>query len=74
MVRAIESAGYSTDEIGIALDVASTEFFSQGMYKFDGQAMDSEALGEIYGRWIDDYPLLSIEDGFAEDDWRGGLT
>ena len=71
MVRAIESAGYSTDEIGIALDVASTEFFSGGMYKFDGQAMDSEALGEIYGRWIDDYPLLSIEDGFAEDDWRG---
>ena len=71
MVRAIESAGYSTDEIGIALDVASTEFFSEGTYKFDGQAMDSEALGEIYGRWIDDYPLLSIEDGFAEDDWRG---
>jgi len=71
MVRAIEAAGYSTDEIGIALDVAATEFHSDGAYQFDGASVSSEQMSEIYGGWLDEYPILSIEDGFSEDDWQG---
>lgn len=70
MVRAIEGAGYSTEEIGIALDVASTEFYKDGAYHMDGKAISGEELSDIYAGWVDEYPLLSIEDGFAEDDWR----
>ena len=70
MVRAIEGAGYSTDEIGIALDVASTEFHSPEGYTFDGKVMNGEGLSDIYSNCLDEYPLLSIEDAFAEDDWQ----
>jgi enolase len=69
MVRAIEGAGYSTEEIGIALDVASTEFFKDGKYHMDGNELSGEDLTNIYASWVDEYPLLSIEDGFGEDDW-----
>ncbi|MGB0725655.1 MAG: phosphopyruvate hydratase [Candidatus Poseidoniaceae archaeon] len=71
LVRAIEAAGYSTEQMGIALDVASTEFHRDGAYHIDGQAIDSEGLADLYGGWLDEYPILSIEDGFGEDDWRG---
>ena len=71
LVRAIETAGYSIDQMGIALDVASTEFHKDGAYHIDGQALDSEALAELYSGWLDQYPILSIEDGFDEDDWQG---
>ena len=70
MVRAIEGAGYSTEEIGIALDVASTEFYKDEAYHMDGKQLSGEDLSDIYASWVDEYPLLSIEDGFAEDDWR----
>ena len=70
MVRAIEGAGYSTDEIGIALDVAATEFYTDGKYNFDQKKISGEKLAEIYGGWADEYPLLSIEDPFDEDDWK----
>ena len=71
LVRAIEAAGYSTEQMGIALDVASTEFHRDGAYHLDGQALDSEALADVYSGWLDQYPILSIEDGFDEDDWLG---
>ena len=71
LVRAIETAGYSTEQMGIALDVASTEFHKDGAYHIDGQALDSEALADLYSGWLDQYPILSIEDGFDEDDWQG---
>ena len=70
MVKAIENAGYSTEEIGIALDVASTEFFRDDKYHMDGRALSGEELGDIYSTWLDDFPIISIEDGFAEDDWK----
>ncbi len=70
MVRAIEGAGYSTEEIGIALDVAATEFYTDGKYDFDQKKIHGEELAEIYGGWADEYPLLSIEDPFDEDDWE----
>ncbi len=69
MVKAIEGAGYSTDQIGIALDCAASEFYSDGAYQIDGKAISGESLGELYSAWLDDYPILSIEDGFHEDDW-----
>jgi len=69
MVKAIEGAGYSTDQIGIALDCAASEFYRDEAYQIDGQAISGEALGELYSTWLDDYPILSIEDGFDEDDW-----
>ena len=71
LVRAIEAAGYSTEQMGIALDVASTEFHRDGAYHIDGQAIDSEGLADLYSGWLDEYPILSIEDGFDEDDWLG---
>ena len=69
MVKAIEGAGYSTDQIGIALDCAASEFYRDGAYQIDGKAISGESLGELYSAWLDDYPILSIEDGFHEDDW-----
>jgi len=69
MVKAIEGAGYSTDQIGIALDCAASEFYRDGAYQIDGGAISGESLGELYSAWLDDYPILSIEDGFHEDDW-----
>ena len=74
MVRAIEGAGYSTDDIGIALDVAATEFLKEDGYHMDGQVLSSESMVEMYEGWLDAYPILSIEDGFGEDDWRGWAT
>ena len=69
MVRAIEGAGYSTDQIGIALDCAAAEFYSDGAYQIDRKAISGEQLGDLYSEWLDNYPILSIEDGFDEDDW-----
>ena len=69
MVKAIEGAGYSTDQIGIALDCAASEFYRDGAYQIEGGAISGESLGELYSAWLDDYPILSIEDGFHEDDW-----
>lgn len=71
MVRAIESAGYSVEEMGIAMDVAATEFHKEDGYHMDGKVLTSEQLADVYSGWLDEYPILSIEDGFGEDDWRG---
>ena len=57
-------------DIVLSLDVASTEFYKDGAYHMDGKALSGEELSDIYASWVDEYPLLSIEDGFAEDDWR----
>tara|TARA_Y100001935_G_scaffold12005_1_gene9342 strand:+ start:24203 stop:25453 length:1251 start_codon:yes stop_codon:yes gene_type:complete len=75
LVEAIERAGYSTSkEIGIALDVAATEFFEDGKYSFDGRLIDGDELSSIYSEWIDCYPLISIEDPFDEDDWESWIS
>ena len=71
MVRAIEGAGYSTDDIGIALDVAATEFEKSDGYYMDGKVLSSEQMVDMYGEWLDAYPILSIEDGLGENDWTG---
>ncbi len=67
---AIEKAGYTPGEdIALALDVASTEFFSDGAYQFEGRAHTGEELIAYYESLIADYPLVSIEDPLSEDEW-----
>jgi enolase len=69
---AIEKSGYRLGEqVGLALDVAATEFFDGGKYKFEGQSISAEELTHIYQAWKSKYPLLSIEDGWSEEDWSG---
>lgn len=68
--EAIERAGYSTgDQVSIALDVAAQEFFDGSNYHIDGNIISGAELGQIYSKWLDDYPIVSIEDPFGEDDW-----
>lgn len=73
IVRAIERAGYTTDEIKIALDVASSEWYSDGSYLLPkrNKKMTAEELISYYGDLISKYPIISIEDGTAEEDWEG---
>ena len=70
LMKAIEKAGYKPGEdIQLALDVASTEFYKNGKYKWEGKDLTGGELGEIYSAWAGEFPLVSIEGGFAEDDW-----
>jgi enolase len=70
LVQAIERAGYSPGEqLSIALDVAAQEFHHADGYHIDGRIIDGESLGELYSGWLDDYPIVSMEDAFGEDDW-----
>ena len=73
IVRAIEKAGYNTDEIKIALDVASSEWYSGGRYKLPkrGDVLTADELTDYYKGLIEKYPIISIEDGVAEEDWDG---
>lgn len=70
LMQAIEEAGYKPgDEVGLALDVAATEFYEKSKYRWEGKSITGKELQKIYTKWCDKYPILSIEDGFAEDDW-----
>ena len=74
VVRAIEKAGYRPGEdVAIALDPASTEFFKNGKYelKGEGKSLDSGQMVDLYADLVARYPIISIEDGMAEDDWEG---
>ncbi|MGH3170847.1 MAG: phosphopyruvate hydratase, partial [Trebonia sp.] len=70
IVDAIGKAGFTPGrDIALALDAASTEFYSDGAYNFDGKPRTADELAEIYKQWISAYPLVSLEDPFAEEDW-----
>ncbi len=74
IVQAIKQAGYAAGrDIAIALDPAASEFYAEGRYtlKGEGRSLDAPALVELYAGWITRYPIVSIEDGMAEDDWDG---
>lgn len=75
VMQAIEKAGYSPGtDIAIALDVAASELWVEGEYVFkkgDGSRRDAKAMVELYRQWCDRYPIVSIEDGLAENDWEG---
>ncbi|HVK24193.1 MAG TPA: phosphopyruvate hydratase [Actinokineospora sp.] len=69
---AIEKAGYKAGrDIALALDVAATEFYSDGAYSFEGTKKSAEQLTAYYTQLVTDYPMVSIEDPLAEDDWDG---
>lgn len=73
ILTAIEKAGYNTDQVKICLDVASSEFYENGKYylKGEGKELDSSEMVEFLANWVDKYPIVSIEDGMAEQDWDG---
>jgi len=74
VVRAVGEAGYKIGtEVSIALDCAASEFFDKksGKYTFDKKPISREELVEVYATLSEKYPIVSIEDGFAEDDWDG---
>ena len=74
VLKAIEQAGYKPGEdVTIALDAASTEFFKDGKYVLAGEkkTLDSKAFVKYWAKLVGNYPIVSIEDGMAEDDWEG---
>lgn len=74
ILAAIDAAGYTAgDDVFLALDVASTEFFENGKYelKGEGKSLSSAEFVDYLAQLADDYPIISIEDGMAEDDWDG---
>jgi len=72
ILQAIEKAGYAPGrDVALALDVAATEFFSDGAYTFEGAKKSAEQMSAYYGELVRDYPLVSIEDPLSEDDWDG---
>jgi enolase len=69
---AIEKAGFTPGvDLGLALDVAATEFFKDGVYHFEGKTLSNEELSAYYEQLVKDYPLVSIEDPLSEDEWEG---
>ena len=75
VLQAIEAAGYKVgSQIGIALDAASSEMFKDGKYKFyksTGKELTSDEMVAYWASWVNKYPIISIEDGMAEEDWDG---
>ena len=75
ILRAIEKAGYTPGvDVFLALDPAASEFYQDGRYVLEGEGgkrLTSEELVEFYARWVAQYPIVSIEDGMAENDWEG---
>ncbi len=78
VMEAIEKAGYKPGEdLAIALDVAASELYADGVYTFkkgDGSKRSADEMVALYTAWCDAYPIVSIEDGLAEGDWKGWKT
>ena len=73
--EAIKNAGYTPGkDIALALDVASSEFFKDGAYQFEGKALSATEMSAYYAELVADYPLVSIEDPLDENDWDGWKT
>jgi enolase len=77
IAEAVQAAGYTLGaDIALALDVAATEFYRDGAYVFEGTSKSADELTSYYAKLAEDYPIVSLEDPLAEDDWAGwaGLT
>ena len=75
IIEAIEKAGYKPGEqVALALDVASSEFYNDGAYEFEGQKKSAEEMSAYYADLVAKYPLVSIEDPLDENDWAGYKT
>lgn len=74
ILTAIEKAGYTTEQVKICLDVASSEFYKDGSYVLEGEGgkvLSRQEMVDFLASWVDKYPIISIEDGMAEEDWEG---
>ena len=72
IVEAVEKSGYKLgDDVALALDVASSEFYKDGKYHFEGGEHTAEEMIKVYAELIEQYPIVSIEDPLDEDDWEG---
>ena len=78
ILEAIQKAGYTPgQQVYLALDVAASEFYEDKTYCFkksSGSRLDSDQIIRLYQKWIEQYPIVSIEDGMAEDDWKGWIA
>ena len=75
IVEAIGKAGYVPGrDIALAVDVAATEFYKDGAYLFEGKPQTAEDMSAIYADWVANYPVVSVEDPLAEEDWAGWRT
>ena len=75
IIAAIQDAGYTPgSDVSIGLDVASSEFYADGIYKFEGRELTAEQMIEFYSDLIAKYPIISIEDALAEEDWENWKT
>lgn len=73
--EAVLASGYELGkDIFLALDVAASEFFKDGKYNFEGKDLTPDQMTEVYSQWCKDFPIVSIEDGFAEDNWDGWIS
>jgi enolase 1/2/3 len=69
-VESINRAGYAPGtDIAVGVDVASTHFYHSGRYALDSETLDSQGMIETIGGWLERFPIISVEDGLAEDDW-----
>lgn len=73
ILEAISNAGYTTEQIKICLDVASSEFYKDGKYVLEGEgkSLSGAEMVDFLADWVERYPIVSIEDGMAEEDWEG---
>ncbi|MHA6780286.1 phosphopyruvate hydratase [Pseudonocardia saturnea] len=75
IAEAVEKTGYTLGrDIVLALDVAATEFHSDGVYSYEGKKLSSAQLSDVYADLVGAYPLVSIEDPLSEDDWEGWVA
>ena len=75
IARAVDKAGFALGrDVVLALDVAATELFSDGVYSYEGRKLSSEEFIAVYAELVDAYPLVSIEDPLSEDDWEGWIA
>ena len=78
IIEAIEAAGFAPGkEVALALDCAASELFKDGSYTFKKSGAgtrDARGMVDLYAKWLEEYPIVSIEDGLAEDDWEGWAT
>lgn len=73
IVAAIRESGYTTDQVGIALDVAASELYKSSLYNFtsESKTYSSDELIDYYAKLVDEFPIISIEDGLDQNDWSG---
>jgi enolase 1/2/3 len=72
IIEAIGKAGFTPGrDVALAIDAAATEFYSDGVYQFEGKPHTSDEMAAVYQNWLASYPLVSVEDPLAEEDWAG---